>query len=39
MKTSIYFNPVFLDLDTGSGPPESADRLRSILTALRKDEF
>ena len=39
MKTSIYFHPVFLDHDTGSGHPESADRLRSILTELRKDEF
>jgi len=39
MKTSIYFHPVFLDHDTGSGHPESADRLRAILTELRKNEF
>lgn len=36
MTTAIFYDPVFLEHDTGYGHPESPDRLKSIIRGLRE---
>jgi acetoin utilization deacetylase AcuC-like enzyme len=36
MTTAIFYDPIFLEHDTGYGHPESADRLNSIIRGLRE---
>ncbi|MEM2739497.1 MAG: histone deacetylase [Candidatus Bathyarchaeia archaeon] len=35
MTTAIFYDPIFLEHDTGYGHPESPDRLRSIIRGLK----
>lgn len=39
MPTLLFFHPAFLEHDTGTGHPESPERLRAILQALEADDF
>jgi acetoin utilization deacetylase AcuC-like enzyme len=39
VKFPIIYSPEFLEHDPGQGHPESADRLRSIVTALESASF
>lgn len=39
MATLLYTHPVCLQHDTGDYHPESADRLKAVLTALEAEEF
>src|SRR5258708_16549658 len=38
MTTAIIHHPVFNELDTGPGHPESASRYGVVMKALREDE-